>query len=410
KLHPKDAALRHALARTELRAGRPGGAVELLAPSLKDLPADPVRLWELGGLLLEAGKTSELEEILRRLQAAGHHWAAGLLSGRRAMRKKEWGEARVTLEGVRDSRLPNAEVRRAVYLLLAECYAAQGNPDQQAAAAKAALSGDDANPAARAWLASAYAALGQTTQALGEYGRLGRAGAPERARLLLLRELTKPKAERSWGDVERALAEVPEARRRRPDLLRLRADLLLAQGKEADARQLLKAECRRDPKQVLPWLLLAGLARRQGADKVLPVLAEAERQAGPKGEWPVARARHWAQVGGEAGKKQLQALAGQLDTWKGDDRDRLAAALAEGFLLVHDSPAALRLWRELARRRPADLPVRLTLLEAAARAGREDEVRGLAAEIATLEGEKGPFGAYAEVLLGLVRARAGKRD
>src|SRR5262249_45695062 len=46
KLHPKDAALRHALARTELRAGRPGGAVELLAPSLKDLPADPVRLWE----------------------------------------------------------------------------------------------------------------------------------------------------------------------------------------------------------------------------------------------------------------------------------------------------------------------------------------------------------------------------
>src|SRR5262249_50045687 len=83
KLHPKDPSLRRALARARLRAGLPGEAAKVLAPSLKELPENPLHLWELGSLLLEAGKTAELEEILQRLQALGHQWAVGLLRGRR---------------------------------------------------------------------------------------------------------------------------------------------------------------------------------------------------------------------------------------------------------------------------------------------------------------------------------------
>ena len=113
----------------------------------------------------------------------------------------------------------------------------------------------------------------------------------------------------------------------------------------------------------------------------------------------------WTQVGGERSGKQLRLLAEKLDHWSGEDRNALLRILGAALSQIGDAAGAEKLWREAARRQPRDLPVRLMLVESAARAGRVDELSALTAEIEKAEGSGGPLGQYARALAGWRAAR-----
>src|SRR5262249_38217957 len=158
----------------------------------------------------------------------------------------------------------------------------------------------------------------------------------------------------------------------------LRAEVLAARGASDEARKLAEAERDRDATQVAPWLLLAALAEKPGGTKAaLTVLDEAERRAGRRPEWPLARAQYWLRDGPDEAKKHLPKLLEGLAAFQGQERNRVLAGLAEVFVAADDLPTARQLWRRLADREQDDLGVRFVLFEAALGAREAEEAERL---------------------------------
>src|SRR5262249_44681916 len=175
---------------------------------------------------------------------------------------------------------------RQAALLLADCYAFLGNPDQQAAACRSALKIDPSWTPAGLRLAEALAALGKIDDAVAQFRALSRQ-APgvkvEVVRLQLARALTQPPDRRRWDELDKAWDDLSREQKEDTEGRLLRAEMLVERGKPDEARREAQAACDADPKQPGPWLALAALARRRDkADEAPKLLDEAERQAGKR--------------------------------------------------------------------------------------------------------------------------------
>ncbi|MFO0842139.1 MAG: hypothetical protein U0797_07020 [Gemmataceae bacterium] len=396
ELHPKSVTVRLAAARLEAALGRRSEALNLLEPLRRNPPALMEERWDLGALLADLGDTAGAEEALQRLGGPEAGVARRLLQAVVHIRKKEYGEGRVLLEKLRLEKLPAQAMGRQVDLLLADCDLALGIPEQAAEASRRAMAANPADrlgQAGRARLAQALAISGKADQAIAEYRQLGDQGPAARlrqARLVLAKQQGLAERERDWKELEKLLDEFPADQKDNAEVVLIRAQMLLVRGQGDAARRLVEAARDRAPTEVGPWLFLAEQARLQGKpEAALAVLQEAERRGGRKVEWELARVRYLGMVGGDEGRKKLQAIASDLGRWTGEDHDRLLASLGGALGQVGDPAGAERLWREVARRQPRDLPVRPLLLDRAAQAGRADEVRGLAGEIEKAEGTGG---------------------
>jgi tetratricopeptide (TPR) repeat protein len=408
KRHPDDSRLSQALARVDLQAGRREEAWDKVKPAAKTLPTEPLELLGLGNLLIDLEKTDEVQEVIKRLVDGKHKWAGDYLRARLRMRQGNWGEALTLLEAARVSQPPAALAQTE--LLLSTCYEHLGNPDQRLASARAALK-DSSSPVARQALASALAALGKTDEAIREYKLLPEQTPETRlalTRLLLQRNLQVAPPARNWDELEQQFKQLPA-----DDLSThlLKAQMQAAQGKTQAARDLADAERQRDPKQVEPWLFLVGLAEKEQDGKgVMELLEEAEKQAGHRIEWELARAGHWLRTSPDQAVAQLKKLEADLTFFKGDERDRLRRDLGQAFLAAGDRTEAARLWRELAASQPGDLAVRFQLLELAYREERADELEHLLSEVRQLEGGSGALTSYGEAARFLLRARQGNKS
>jgi tetratricopeptide (TPR) repeat protein len=413
KEFPNDIDIRLNLARLEARAGNNKRATELLEPLEKKLPERPELLCELGSLLIDLGKTEEqLAPIQRQLKAPASAWASRLLQAQRLMREKKWGKARLILEQLR-GRVPFLARDRQAALMLADCYLALGNPDQQIEAARHALSRDPTNPQAKLRLAAALAATGKIDQAILEYRALAER-EPEAllplARLLTAKLLAQPAAERDWTVIDKILERLPAKQNDTLATALFRAENALVRGQPNEARKLAEEARDKDPKQPGPWLLLIEMTRRQGSPiKALAIVAEAERRAGPRSEWYLTRVRLATILGGKDGLEELTRLDRQRQKLSGEERDLATMALATGFAQLADPASASKLWQELADRQPANLEVRLLLAERASRAGREEEVQKWARQVEEVEGVGGPFGEFLHALACLAQG-ASSRD
>jgi tetratricopeptide (TPR) repeat protein len=414
KLYPLDGRMGLRLARLEFQDRRREQALELLRPGRKEPPRQPEEVWNLAVLLLEMDELDGVEGLIGRLADSGAASAAGCLRGRLLMRQGAWGPARALLEGVRSAGLPLPELVLQANLWLGECYGRLGHNDQEEAAFRRALEADPQSLAARRGLAKSLAALGKLDQAIEEYrGMVARApeSRTELARLLLARNLRLPAAERKWGEVEQLLRDAPGDGQPSAALTLLRAEVLLAQNQADAARRLVEVERDRDPKQVAPWLLLVGLAERQGPPDAVPtLLAEAERRAGPRIEWESARARHWLKAAPAEAAGKLREIEAGLGRFPDADRNRLMTELAQSYLALGDQPAAVRLLRQVADREPGNLAVRFVLFETHFLAREEADAGRLLGEIRRLEGENGPVGTFAEAACQLFAARRGDRQ
>jgi predicted Zn-dependent protease len=455
---PADARAALGLARLEARDGRREQALRTLQPVLRQLPESPEELWVLANLVIDCGAEDRAGPAIERLEGQGPAAVGSYLRARLLTCKGRWGEARVLLERSRTAGLPSRELGRLTHLLLAECHGWLGNFDQQVSCCRQALEFEPTWLPARRKLAAALADLGNTEQAIAEYRKLlpqapelrpslaqlllaslpvrpglapglvalsetGQALADYRKLLpqapkvrgklvaLLVRyNLSLPEDERRWTEVERLLQAPTEGDQPAGRAQLLWAEVLLAQGKLQDARRLVELERDRDRKQVPPWLFLIRLARRQGtAGSVLPLVEEAERQAGKRVEWELARAHYWANADNAEALKQLPKLEAGIGTWPDAERDRLLEALAGSYYAAGDSASAVRLWGQLAERQPNNLYVRLSLLESAVEDGRRVAAERALAEVERVEGKGGPATAYGQASVHILRARQGDK-
>jgi Tfp pilus assembly protein PilF len=398
---PRDATITRRLAELDLIQGQKAPALERLESKNLPAPQKPDELWETARLLIELEQWDKATELLTRLDAARATAAASLLRGRMLMRKYEWGAARVELEKAAASS-PPATIAKFIYLFLAESQGRLGLPDQQLASCRLAVEADRSWLPGRLALAEAYAAANQLDRAADEFRAVASESPDARAglaRVLVARNRKLPREDRKWDEVDSLLAAGGD--KPSTDVAQLRLDVLLIKEQLAEARKVLEAERDRDPAQVGPWLALAQLADRQRQPGGgLAVVSEAERKLGPRVEWELYRARRALAAPRADALKELTRVESTLGRYDPPDQVRLAAGLADAYMFAGEAGPAGRLWRLVAEKAPQNLSARLTLLELALQGGAagEAEAARLTTDIRRIEGDNGPYTAYAEAV------------
>jgi tetratricopeptide (TPR) repeat protein len=410
---PKSTSLARELVLLELREGNKDRALVHARYALHGLGEDAEEVWAVANLCIEAGEPGIVAGLLRKLTKSGRVPLASALRARLLMQQEAWGEARNLLVRVRPQLPKSSAAAKQLDLFLAECHERLGSPDEQEQAYRHALARDAEWPPARLGLAAALAAAGRLDQALAEYRRLPGASPAVRAemvRLMLLKNLQLPSAQRRWEEVDRLLEGLPTDGADFK-LVALRADVLVARERPEQARQLVRAQRDRDRKAWQPWLYLIRLAEVEGkTEAILPLIEQAEQAAGNHVQWLLARARYWAADGTPEIAGRLQELRSSLDRLKGDDADALRLTLADVLWQLGDWSEAEKLWKEVALRQPRQLAVQSLLLERARQRGHEAELLVRLEQVRRLEGGAGPRTAYGEAAHAVLQARRGKRS
>jgi cellulose synthase operon protein C len=406
---PEDGRFPRELAQLEFDADRRDKAVEYLGYALAKLPEQPEQLLALGALLIDLDRKEDAAKVIvlldKKLSIGGDHLRARLL-----MKQGAWAEAAQLLEKDRNDTRSGIEAVRFTILMLADCYEQLHNPDQQLLVLRQAVERDPSWGPGRRRLARAQAANGQTNLAIAALKLAANRSPEDKAVLvrLMLQSAARPASDKpDWSETERLVEELENASWDSAEVVMLRAQLLAAQGKFAEARESLRD---RDPKQLAPWLFLFSIAEKQPKGKTgTEILAEAERQLGPRVEWSLARAQLWLKAAPEM-RKNLPAPLLELDRFKGKDRDRLLAALCEVFSAAGERAIAQRLWAELAEKEPNNLRAWLAQLDDALEKKEWGLVERVLGQIRRLEGANGAHALCGAVALRIARADPADRS
>lgn len=426
ELHPGNARLYETLAALEENAGRPDAVIAALERAVKALPDRHEFEWHLANALVTGGKTAEAARAIDRFRALKPMpETLEFLEGRLLARQRRWSEAAAKLEraapslAARPSLLP---LSKEAYLLLGLCQSALGNPDKQETAYRRAvdidLPGGALGVQARLGLASSLASRDRLDEAAEEYRKaLNLPGAPPSARLdlvrvLVLRELRRPRAHRQWSDAERTLDDAEKALPGSPELALLKCETLVDRGRLDEAVALARGARIKAPDRVDLWAAQATLERRAGRpEEALRLADEAERRLGRRVELRLVRAAYWGAKGGPDAARalaELEAGAADLDP---NDRRRLLPALAQAYAQAGDPARARALTRRYADEDPANLPLRLTLFDQALLDGDSAAAERLLGEVRRIEAGKGgdrTLGLYGEASLLIWRAEHDK--
>ena len=418
KLHPQNVRFHQALAALELQAGNPREALRWLRQGLKVAARPSVdELWRLAELLIEAGEVEGPDgarTIISRLRKLGSQpEVLGYLDARVLMTEQQWAQAREKLEVARLHVMKSPELAKQTDLLLAQCYRALGSPDQAILAYRRALKIDALWLPARQGLASAFAAVGRTDEAITEYRAMLDRDPAIRialARALIDHNLSVPREERRWGEVEELLAV---AGRQLPDAVEipiLQAQVLVGRDPRQlpAARDLLDKARKQYPRRVEIYIALADLAESQQDVRAAHVaLDQAEARAGDHVLVRLARAQYAVRRQGRAAAGMLAKLEQALDQFKPADQVQLLSGLARAYVAIGKSAEAERLWEAVAKREPYNLYVRLALFDFALEAGNDAAMQRRQTGIRQIEGDSGDLWRYCEAARLLVRARGG---
>jgi tetratricopeptide (TPR) repeat protein len=406
------------LARLEARLNRRPEGLAWLDRGLQTLPRRAELLYLQSDLLIDEGKLEESEKVLALLRDQGVDPAAlQLMEGRLHCARQEWPSAIRTLEDLQPRLARSPDLARQVAFLLGRCYEEVGDADQQYAAYRRAGADDPSGPrwVEISWgLGRALAAMNKVDDALEVFRRLARRVPGARAtvaRLLIVRNLSLPRPQRRWEEVEQALNDAEREAPRSTEVRLLRVQAWTAQDRFAEAQALLAQGRKEEPRQADFWAAEAGLAlRRQQLEKAVEILDEATRQLGDHVELRLARAWYWGQRGGPEAAPQLRRLAEGLDAFSAEDRRRLRRGVTDALTRVGAYADARALAARLADERPHDLGVKLALFELALLEGNQDLMAALVREMQELEGPDGCLWRYAQAQLTICQCARGPAD
>jgi tetratricopeptide (TPR) repeat protein len=410
--NPKNIRVTQALAQLELAEGHRDKAQRYLAECLANLPSDREGLLAIAGVCLDAGEPDQAAIVAKQLGQVGAPAYAQCVQAQILMRREAWDAARRALQAIPVASAKSRQLSRQVPYLLAQCYERLANPDQRLSAYQQAVTADPDWPAARRGLALALAAQGKTDRAIEEYRRAADREPRfrnELAQLMIAHNARLSEGQRRWDDVEHLLTKLTAKGEPSVEVQLMRAQVHVICGRLDEAEKLMQAQRERDPKQLTPWLFLAGLAQRQDKmDVILPLMDAAEQQAGRRVEWDLVRAGYLARDGGEQAADRLRQIERGVDTLAEGDRSRLLRALAGAWDNLGNRPAADALWRRLGQLQPDDPALHFQLFERALAAGQSSDAEAALAKIKQLDGD-GPLAACAEAAQLLAQGPGDKR-
>jgi tetratricopeptide (TPR) repeat protein len=412
--HPQDARLTIALAQLAARSGKRQEAISRLREALPSLSTGRGQvLLVLADMLLDENNLEEARSTIARLEReqAGEPQVA-YLRGRLLMPEGNWPAACQVLESCRPALAPQPDVVKKVDLCLAQCYEHTGNLDQELAACRRALQVDPLWLPAQTMLASALSSAGRLDEAIEQC----RKAVPRMpglrlvvVRLLVLKNLRRPPAERRWDEAEGLLAEIDKSVPGTAEAAVLQAEILVAKGAFDAAGQVLEAARQRHPKDIPLWVALAKLADNQkDPDRALRILDEASETVGDRVDLRLARAEILLRSHEPSARAEVAVLQENIAPFSDSDRLRLWRGLAEAYYRAGAVGEAGCLWGKIARQQPYDVQVRLALLELALETSDHGAIPRQVAELRQIEGEGGALWRYGEAAR--LALRASRKD
>ena len=392
------------LAALELGEKRTKEATDWLTRGLRATGGPPVLLWTLANLRLETNDIQEAKKLVDRLRAfESARPIVKYLSARMLITESKWAEAAHQLEAVSGDLKRWPEMQKESQIWLARCDSRLGREDLAVGSYHAALEIDPDWTTARIGLAEALCTLGQIDQALVELRRLRQLpDVPPQSsimllKLIVLKTLDRPTSERGWTAIEGELNEVLK-KHTSVDGIILKAEVQIGKGQLDEAVRTLRAAIAMDSKQLgLQSALISLMSRQENWNETERLLRDMQDRFGEGVALRLARADYLVRRYGISRKDELRSLANLPPTFSPSDRLNLAYEMGRLAAALQDYDQAQRLWRIVADAEPANLRIRLMLIDLAWQAGRTDDMEQPIAEIRSLE-QNGPFSHYGEAL------------
>ena len=365
-------------ARVEMGAGKPEAAESILRQGLERIAEPEARVPLLGVLadfLIREGDHAGAGAAIEKLRADKANPAyVRYLEARVLAGEGRWREAAKVLDEIHVDLARIPELAFDADLLLARCCERLGEPDRRFAAMDRAVALRPKDPRARLGIAEALSAAGRVEESLSQYQAIegeipaARLGL---ARLLIIRNLRRPPAERDWREVDRALAAAEAAFPDAIEIPILRASSLDERGDLAGAAQGLRLAISRSPKnEELPIALANHLAlKERNPQAAAEVLDRAEKALGDWVGLRLARANACVARGGREAIEAVDRLGEQLDKFSEGDRVAVLRGLAEAHRQLGDPAGGRRILERLVAKSPDDLNLQIVLFDLAYRAG-----------------------------------------
>ena len=208
-----------------------------------------------------------------------------------------------------------------------------------------------------------------------------------RVRTLMQLELARPAGQRSWNEVERALAEIRKVAPADAGLLRAEADLKAIQGDLAGAAELLSRAVRQHPRDLDLWIAWASaLGRTNQPRQALLVLqqAAAPDAVGDTGALRIARSRLLSVTGN--GQQARDLLATKVDKLPRSQQGPVWSELGNQLRQRGQFAEARAAYTHWAALQPGDTKPLLALLELANVEGDRDAATRVLETLKTLGG------------------------
>jgi len=400
------------LASIDLLEKRRQEAVNRLARGLTATRGEPVLLWTLADLRIDANEIEEAATLVDRLKSVEPaRPIAQYLSARMLIAKSKWAEARRLLEASGPDLKPWPQVYQACQFWRAQCYSRLGRDDLAVGAYHAALEVDPSWATGRLALAETLRAQGRIDESIAEFRQLPDGPDTKMAllRLEVLQNLAKPQRERNWAEVEDKLNAVIK-QKSTADALLLVAEIRVAQDKIEDARQLLREALSVHSAEATLWSALVSLAsRREDWNESERLLREMRQKLGDIVAFRLTKAEYLVRRFGSARKNDLRALAVPPATLSSRDRFNLNVGMARMAAAVQDYEQAERLWKAAADDDPGNLQIPLFLFDLALQMGKTDAMKQALDRVEAIE-HSGPISLYGKALQLVIEAKDKKDD
>ena len=400
------------LASIDLREKKRQEAVNRLAQGLTATHGEPVLLWTLADLRIDANEIEEASALVDRLKSVEPaRPIAQYLSARMLIAKSKWAEARRLLEASGPDLKAWPQIYQACQFWRAQCYSRLGRDDLAVGAYHAALEVDPSWATGRLALAETLRAQGRIDESIAEFRQLPDGPDTKMAllRLEVLQNLAKPQRERNWAEVEDKLNAVIK-QKSTADALLLLAEIRVAQDKIEGARQLLREALSVHSAEATLWSALVSLAsRRDDWNESERLLGEMRQKLGDNVAFRLTKAEYLVRRFGSARKNDLRALAVPPATLSSSDRFNLNVGMARMAAAVQDYEQAERLWKAAADDDPGNLQIPLFLFDLALQMGKTDAMKQALDRVEAIE-HSGPISLYGKALQLVIEAKDKKDD
>ena len=421
---PDSVELYNFLASIEFRAGKTDKAAALdraiavLEAGLKRRPDQGDLRVHLTDLLVERGDTGKLDFQIEELKKLGHPQPLiRYFAACSCINKRKFLKARQILLALQAAmnRTANVRFKSRINVLLAQCYKELGEPEMEENAYLLAYSANHDDLKARLGWITTLVNQGDTLGAIKEYRAVVKQVPKVRpllTRLLIAQNQRRPEPQRDWKEVKSLIEQMILAEPESVEAIILKAELFVAQGDQAAAQRELEKAQVRFPKSIEIIVARANLIGFQGrSSEALSLLDQAQQEVGDQVDLRLERAKLWASKKGPEFLKVLMDLSENVDGFSAADQKRLLNGLAVELVRQQDLEGASRVWTKLAAKDPANIELRLNLVDLALQNANKDDIEKNIRQIEEIEGKEGLQGRYCQVRYLIWQAkRAGDKD